>query len=301
MGNRNKILGLVFLLLVGYASYYWVQQHKKGGEPVTALKPLPDTIQTLSIQVTGKPDIELSKLNDRWRMKAPVDDLADHKAVENVLAYAREMKKERVISPSVHNLTAFGLSPAQAVLTIGTGSDSQELLLGRNTVDGRSLFASRGGSSEVFVLPKEVQENLFVQPFQLREKRLLLLPPGKIEKMTIALGDSEIVVEKNESTWRQTKGPDWRAVADNAGKIIEDLNKTIIFDFVQGPESERVSKGLDPPSVSVTVAGPGGEQTFLFGAEGPRGFIFAKVVGRPGAMLVDKPDIWMMHQNRTSE
>ena len=297
MGSMNKLLALVFLLLVGYASYYWVQQHNAGKEGAAVFKPSPDPVQTLSIKVNGRPAIELSKLNGRWRMTAPFDDFADEGAVENLLTYAKGMKKERVISPSVHNLEPFGLSLARDVLLIGAGSDSQELLLGHNTVDERSIFAAKGGSSEVFALPNEVREKLFVKPFQLRERRFLLLPAKEIEKMTIASGDREIVLSKSDSTWRQTKGAPWKEAADNAAKIIQDLSRAVIFDFVHEPESKQADQGLSPPRVSITVAGPGGEQKLLLGAEGPRGFVFAKVVGRPGVVLVDKPDIWTMCAN----
>lgn len=296
--SLNKVLALTFLILAGYASYYWVQSKAPGKSSPTVFKSSIDSVHAVSIITDGNPYVRLAKRGGRWYMTLPIEDMADENQMEKLLLHAKDIVKKRVVSPDVRNLAPFGLSPPRVIITLETESGQEELRLGHLTVDEKEVFVCQGESHEVFVLSKEVEGDFLLPPASFRDKQILQLDRNEIETLAIDFGDTEIGLKKSQSGYEQTVGPSHQDATKLWDEVIQDLGRTIIFDFVNVPDHEMASHGLNPPLLKVKITGPGGEQTFQFGDEGPQGFIYAKISGRPGVVLVDKPSIWMIHKGR---
>ena len=168
MSKLNKLLVLIFLLLAGYVCFYMGQHKKMEKEGSAVFKSSLESVHSIHIAVNGKPKISLFKRNGRWRMVAPVEDVADENKIEKLLAYAQKIEKERVVGLNVLNFSPFGLSPPEAILTLETPAGLQELYFGHKTIDEKKVFACLGGSKEIFLLMNEAEEQLLLQPFQLR-------------------------------------------------------------------------------------------------------------------------------------
>lgn len=293
MSKLNKLLALIFLLLAGYVWFYVVQHKKMEKEGSAVFKSSLESVHSIHIAVTGNPKISLLKRNGRWQMIAPLEDVADKSKIEKLLTYAQKIEKERIVALNTLNLSSFGLSPPKAILTLETHAGLKELYFGHKTIDEKKIFACLGGSKEIFLLMNEVEEQLLLQPFQLREKRLLLLNRNGIETLTVSFKGVEIYLQKEESGWRQKGGPPLQDFDKLGDVILQDLGRIGIFDCVKGTVADH---GLDQPRVWVKVSGPHGFQKFLFGNEGSQGFVYAKDTERPGLFLVDKPRIWNLLQ-----
>lgn len=291
----NKLLALVLLFLAGFAAWYWMQEKKIEREGKNIFKTSLQSVHSIRLEVNGRPKIKLEKRDSRWYVVSPVEDLADESNVAKLLTFAQKVEKDRVITPDARNLDTFGLSSPEALLTFETDSGSQELRYGHKTIDEKKVFACLRGKNEVFILLTENLENLFPQLFQLREKRFLLMDKKKIDTLTIDFEGSSVRLQKRKSGWSQKAGSSRPELVQKANEVIDDLSRIVIFDFVQ--EVKGANQGLNPPRFWFEVHdSDNSQQKFLFGNEGPEGFIYAKTSGRPGVLLVDKPRIWNLFQ-----
>ncbi len=134
-GSTNKLLALIFLALVGYASWYWAQNKKLEKEGVSLIGFPIEAVQMIQISVGGKHQTSLTRRNDGWQMVKPVKDFVESSKITEFLAFAKGIKKERVISPFVRSLAPFGLSTPEAILKLETPDVFWELHFGNKTVD----------------------------------------------------------------------------------------------------------------------------------------------------------------------
>lgn len=292
MGRFNKFLAFTFLFLATYASWYWVQHKKAEKEGSAVFQPSLDSAHSIRIAVTGKPRISLIKRNGRWYMVKPVVDIAEESKVEELLVYARNIKKERIISPSVRDLSIFGLSAPEAVLSFETASASQQLNFGHKTVDEGKIFASTDASQEVFLLLSAARKDLPEKAFQFREKRLLLIEKDEIEMLNVFFDEIKMGFQKGEDGWHQIDGSARRDAPRIAKEIVRELSHSVIFDFIKGKNDALRSYGLNPAKLRVEVTGKNGSQVILFGNESPQEFVYAKATERPDVMLVENPYMW---------
>lgn len=290
--STNKLLALIFLALVGYASWYWVQNKKLEKEGVSLIRFPIESVQMIQISVGGKHQTSLTRRNDGWQMVEPVKDSVDSSKITEILTFAKGIEKGRVISPFVRNLAPFGLSSPEAILKLETPDVAWELHFGNKTVDEENVFACLGNRKEVFLVSGDVRKNLPDQPFQFREKRLLQLDKNEAEIVEVSFDDTVMRFKKRGSDWIQIHGKPNSELLKSMEKIVDDLNRSFIFSFEELQAASQTQYGLESPRLKVMVSGREARQTIMFGDESQEGFVYAKIVGRPGVMNVEKPLIW---------
>lgn len=298
MSAVNKSLILILLLLIAYASWYWVQ-HRETAEGSGPLLKFPiESVHAIHVAAKGKPDITLRRQGVRWQMMEPIRDFADEAKVLEFLLYAKGIEKERLISPSVQSLKPFGLEPPNAVLAVQTPEASWELRFGNKTVDEEKVFACLGGSTQVFLVLIDAFKNLPDQAFLFREKGLLMLEKDQVQDVEIEFGGNKTGFKRTAKSWIQTDRGAHAELLDQMDRIVEDLGRSLILSFDENGDADAGQQGLTPPNIRVKVSSSADGQTFLFGNQAQEGFVYARVEGRPGTMQVEKPLLWEILMSR---
>lgn len=269
MSAVNRSLILILLLLIAYASWYWVQ-HRETAEGSGPLLKLPlESVHAIHITVKGKPRITLKRQGVRWQMIEPIRDFTDEAKVLEFLLYAKGIEKERLISPSVQSLRPFGLEPPRAVLAVQTPEASWELCFGNKTVDEEKVFACLGGSTQVFLVLIDTFKNLPDQAFLFREKRLLMLEKDQVQEVEIESGGNKTGFKRTVKGWIQTDRGVRAELLEQMDKILEDLGRVFILSFDENGDAHAGQQGLTSPNIRVKVSSSADGQTF-FSATRPK-------------------------------
>jgi hypothetical protein len=258
-------------------SYSVEELQKKKPEDLrdkTALVVDPAAVNKLSIQAsTGA--LKVEKQGDKWRMSGvqaargqpaavPSPLPADPDAVQGVLDQLKGLRIEKFESAG-GDMARYGLaSPRLTVTVSGTGGE-KGLRLGKQTADGKNLFAARLGEQEVFQLPKITYEDLSKKPGDLRDKTLLSFKRADATGITITTPDHTLELTRS--------GEEWKVVKPAIPRVKEDRLSSLLFtmEVVKGSHvvaekpADLAKYGLDRPQVRVQVALPKGPQELLIG------------------------------------
>ncbi|MGE0479081.1 MAG: DUF4340 domain-containing protein [Phycisphaerae bacterium] len=139
----------------------------------------------------------------------------------------------------------------------------------------------------VVSVPKARIDDLIPKPLELRDKRITRVRAGDAQKLELAAGDMQAVVEKKNGVW--TGAGDLEQLELEAVQgLVQAFDDVQAIEFVDQPE-EPGRYGFDPPRVSLTVTASGQVQpvTLEVGTNTPSGRnAYSRVVGRPEVYVI---------------
>lgn len=113
---------------------------------------------SLTIAHRGKPEIVLEKQKDAWAITKPTKAEADQEAVRKVLDALHDLKGRRCIDFEGKDLAAYGLEPAEVVVTVKVKDKPDAVVkIGKPLADEKEdpgSAAVKGDAKQVFLMPK---------------------------------------------------------------------------------------------------------------------------------------------------
>lgn len=142
------------------------------------------SVQRASIESAGKSAIELVRLNDAWRLIAPVDDGADEATINTLITSILGAEIERTIDPDPDLLDEFGLNETATRLALMTaeGDTVFSLIIGDHTLTKSHFYAMKDARSDVLLLPATVRRYAVKDVSDFRDKRVV---DFKLEDVTM--------------------------------------------------------------------------------------------------------------------
>lgn len=166
----------------------------------------------------------------------------------------------------IEDLGAFGFDDpfATVILTAGGSEHPDTMYIGDKTPTSAKCYIRIGSSRDV-VITRELTHNAMNKTlYHLRDKNLLDVGIGAIDRLTIRNGGSRITLIKRESEWRIDDSP-YRADRLTIEQYLNSLTSAIIREFTREDLGERGSFGLASPIRELVLGVDGDEITISFG------------------------------------
>ena len=125
-------------------------------------------------------------------------------------------------------------------------------------------------------------------------KGVLQIEPEAVQKVTLGLGDRQLVLTRSSDGWAlEPGGAVEGAAATHLDTAVKMLHRSPPVREITAEELSGVDTrpfGLDEPVVVATLAGPGGKSlTVRFGALNPEGFLqYMRIDGDPKVYLMSR-------------
>ena len=172
--------GLALVVLAALGSYLWFVERKKEIKPEGEREKVNvlavDKAKAKEVEiVSGGETLKVAKDASGWKVVKPFTAPADASAVDSILASLEKVEADEVVTEKAASLADYGLDkPSRHGVGVGRGRGDADRDPVRRQVAGRqSLYASRPGTSKVFLLPSWVEGSFDKKPFDLRDRDLL--------------------------------------------------------------------------------------------------------------------------------
>jgi hypothetical protein len=260
----------------------------------TALIVDPAKVTKLAIQAPAGP-LTVEKQGDKWQMSAGGGQTAtapastplpaDPDAVQGVLDQLKGLRIEK-FEPAGADLARYGLAKPRLTVIVAGSDGERGLRLGKETADGKNIFAARQGEQEVFQLTQVAFADLNKRPGELRDKTLLSFKRDDATGITITTADHTIELTRSGKEWKVAKPVIPKAKEDKLSALLFTLEVVKGSQVIEEKPADLAKYGLDKPAVRVQVALPKGPQELLIGKKSGANEYYARTNGQEAVFTV---------------
>jgi hypothetical protein len=127
-----------------------------------------DKIDGVVIQ-NGEERIELKRADKKWRLEAPVKDLADGSTVDSLLFDLEDWKKDATISgkeieADKSRMAEYGVAKAKLRLKLQGANAPPEILFGNNAALEGKTYVRLENSKDVFLAAQSIKNQISKKP-----------------------------------------------------------------------------------------------------------------------------------------
>jgi hypothetical protein len=274
---RTFFLGLAALGLGTFI--YFVERPKieRESAPDPVLAFAPEEVRGVTLRYPGEPEIALERDENDWRLRAPIEFVADATTVERLVQQIIDTKVERRIAMSdAEDLGVYGLDEdgkqGRVIITMKDGTSQPALVVGGTTPVGYSAFARLEGQEEVLVIPLLLHTGVRKSVFDLRDKVLFDVDTPNVTSLRLERESRSLQMERRgDEWWILDENGDVRGDADQARALIAQLNTIRALEFFDDPVAG--GDGTASPVLTFTAIAASGDTV---------GFALGRAVGEPG-------------------
>jgi len=291
------------VILAGLGAYiYFVDAKRPGGVPgpagtIVESKEKVFTIEADKIQelnVTAENETSLlRKADGTWQMIEPVQAAVDDAEVTGITSNITGLEYGRLVEENAADLATYGLAdPRFKVAFKGENGAAGEIHLGERTATGNDLYAVKAGEKRVFLVPSYHENSFNKKPFDLRDKRVVLVKREDVDSLQIS-GEADLQVARSGSDWRLSQPVQARADYSGVEGLVTRVataNMTKLIEQAPAggsiPPDVLAKYGLDKPSITVTMGAGSAKAALALGKE-EDGAVYARDLSRPIVFTVD--------------
>jgi hypothetical protein len=238
----------------------------------------------------GSSTLAFAKNGMDWGIVSPVKARADFSAVEGIVTRLQSAQMTAIESAQPADLKTYGLDKPAITATVGAGSTRATLLIGSTAESKNGVFAKDASRPMVFVVGKDVADELKKGVNDFRRKDLFEFRPFNAKRLEIVRGTDTFVFEKIKGTGKDATEK-WRRVSPTAGDVDQTKTETLLNKFsnlrAQSFAEPQTPNGLASPVITVHARfdDTNKEERVTFGKVGND--VFAGRPDEPGAARVD--------------
>lgn len=289
------IAAVLFAAVVGVERF--------GRKPVpglVALLPEFKAAAVTSVQFTpaGQLEIRAERTNHTWQLVKPILYPAQAASIESLLLALERLAPALTISAAeirqqTNSDAAFGFDQ-RTTLTLYTGTQSRQIVIGSRTAQGEQLYVQVVGTEGVFVVDARLLQLLPGKVDDWRDTGLLDLRNIVFDRLMVSNATTplQLAQANTNSLWRLTAP--LAARADNARLVdsLQKLHMTRVTSFVtDDPRSDPESFGFQTPELELTfVKGTNLVAALQFGKSltNDSTQVYARRAGYPTVVTVEK-------------
>ena len=225
-----------------------------------------DDVKRLTIVRDDGTEIEIDRVDDKWKIVKPANYDADPTQIRQVLTTLGDSKVADFITDAPTNAAQYGLEKPHlvAAVNLGKAGAQQSLLFGfKQKESGKDgIYVRRGERAPIYTVAPWVMSGVDKSVLNLRDKTVLNFDPDKVATLTInPLDKPQLVLKRNDGKWSVIEGgksfPADDAVVSRFLDQIRDLKgNSIIMDPIKSPEMF----GMDKPALVVTMQDKDGRE-----------------------------------------
>ncbi|MEY4386246.1 MAG: hypothetical protein RLY20_1529 [Verrucomicrobiota bacterium] len=263
MNPKNTWLLLVLAALLGGFIFAWdkyiVQPAKR---PVFVLPGL-DTNAVTSIQVRigNRPELVAERTNGGWRLLKPLPYHASSEKVELLLTALALVQPDRTYSAqelAAHSdaNAEFGFDSPLASLTLFSGKDRKQIVIGARTAPGEQVFVEVVGVPGVHLVTTNLLAYLPQSSTDWRDATLLDWKALEFDRVIVNNASRSMELQRNPTNaqWRLVKQ---KARADTVlvNELLRQLQALQVEQYVtDNPQADLDTYGLQTPELEITFA-----------------------------------------------
>jgi len=245
-------------------------------------------VDSLALE-NGSRTIRLEKSGADWRLNSPLDARAEYGTVEGVIGRIESGRMSAIAAEGADlDLKAYALDTPAVTVTVGAGSASATLAIGKATDDGK-VYARDLSRPLVFTVDKALADEFDKSAADFRRQDAFEFRPFNATRIEFVRGDRTDAFEKVTGeagdTWRRTAPEAKDVESAKIDALLSAFSNLRAQSFV---DSTRAT-GLDRPLVVVSVRFGAGEdhqtEQVAFGRAGDE--VYAAPQGEPGAAKLD--------------
>jgi hypothetical protein len=205
---------------------------------------------------------------ENWMIEEPKELHADKSAIEALLTSLVGASIDQVVDPKPASLTDYGLDAPAMTLEVTTSAKPEKftLVLGDDTPTGGSVYAQVAGNPRVFTLASYLKSSFDKKVFDLRDKRILSIPSGQVNRVEVTAKSNRWTLAKNpQGIWDLVLPPAVRADRFAAEGIVSRLESGTMQSVVAEDKKNIGRYGFGSPELSIRVSGAGVTQTLTLG------------------------------------
>jgi hypothetical protein len=270
------IAAALLAALVGGATYW---EKRKEAQPPKAeagvsnekLFPLDaKTIQAFTIRDSSGETVTCQREGDGWKITEPKILVADGAAIDAMLTSLIGTSVDQVVDPKPTSLQDFGLDAPSVTFNVTTSAKPEKftLSLGDETPTSGGIYAQVAGNTRVVTVASHLKSTLGKGVFDLRDKRIVTIPAGQINRIEVVSKSDRWTLAKNpQGIWDLVLPPAVRADRFTAEGIVSRIESGKMLS-VEAEDTKNAGKfGFGSPELTIRVSGAGTTQTLTLGKE----------------------------------
>lgn len=213
----------------------------------------------------GEDKIDMRKIDNKWRLEAPIKDQADAGAINNILFDLEGWQKEATIAArdmeaDKNKLTEFGLNNPKLRLKLsGTGAPA-EILFGKDAAFENKMYVRLQNSKDAYLADQSVKKAIDKKADEFRDKKLTDLIAAQVFRFVLKTPAGEMELQKQNDHWDIVKPLRARADDQKTGDLIAQVTTARIEQFVADDHGDLNAYGLAQPLGSITLFGENDKQ-----------------------------------------
>jgi len=277
MNLRTTII--LLLVALGFGSWLFFVDRKgettKQREEAArkALKIEQSRVTGFTFTAASNLTVTCAKINDKWRLTAPVAARADGAAIDRLLSGLADMKRGEVITAQDRSqrntkLADYGLEPVRCSLALDLGGRKQTVLFGGKATLGDAIYLKDADRGDVVATDAAVTNNFPTNATALRDHALLTGSSFDVKRLDLRGGGRLIQLAKNDKgDWQMQQPIMARADRTAVQGVLDAVFDWKVADFAADGVADFATYGIDENACKVVInAGDKtGEQTLLVG------------------------------------
>src|SRR4029077_15977106 len=216
-----------------------------------------DKIDGVVIQ-NGEERIELKRADKKWRLEAPVKDLADGSTVDSLLFDLEDWKKDATISgkeieTDKTRMAEYGVAKAKLRLKLQGTNAPPEILFGNNAALEGKTYVRLENSKDVFLAAQSIKNEISKKPEEFRDRKLTDTIATQVTRLSLKTAAGEMELQKQGDHWQIVKPLRARAEDQKVNDLIAQITTSRIAQFVADDAGDLHPYGLTEPRGTVTI------------------------------------------------
>jgi hypothetical protein len=288
-GLRSFLLLLVVGL--GLGGYIYFVESKRDPASADAKDKVfaveADKIDEITVKAESGEQTTLKKTGTDWQITAPSAITPDSAEVSGLTTNLTTLERQRIIDENPADLGEYGLAQPRIEVAFKSGGQETRLQIGRKTPPATDLYAKVAGEPRVFLISSYLESTFNKTTFDLRDKTVLKLDPGKIDTLTLMSPKQTLQFSKAGGEWEMTGPIKARADFSAVDSLVSRLNTLQMKSLVAAEAANLAEYGLDKPEATIQLGSGSAQATLLIGRSAGEGVNYAKDQSRPAVITVD--------------
>jgi hypothetical protein len=220
-----------------------------------------------------KNNLELTKDNEKWRIKNPFEAEASDLDVSSFLSSITSSKATEIASETEKDLAKYGLDKPKVKFNAKLKDGSERTLI-IGVKDNDTYYAKKSDHPQIYKIDAEIYSKFTKKPTELMDKQIVKLNQEELTKLTIKNKNQTLVVEKGaEGKWLYKEPADKKDKEFPFTKIIDPLLSAIATEIMSNissitalksaSEAELELIGKDNKTIKIKISKAEGDHVYV--------------------------------------
>jgi hypothetical protein len=230
---------------------------------------------------------EARKEDGKWRLKQPIQALADESKITQLLNRVRNGRIKRFVEEETTNVKPYGLDKPLYEMEVRYGGDNAIKTLRVGKADKDIYHAQDSSRPPVFTIDSSLVRDFNVKLLDIRERRLTDFQSYEADEFTLEYSGESITCKKDTTgTWRFASPDTHKVKSWKASDLLGAVSGLRAESFV-----EDAAKGaIDKPRAKIAIKKKGAEVANLTIGKEQGDMVYAKGSLQPAVAMIKKAD-----------